>query len=212
MKPPLDAARRTMPRIATADDTALVTRILVDAFDDDPMWGPWAFPDPRTRNRFREAVFRLIVEGALRYRWVWLSGDHHATTLWIPPDGSELSPLQEQQVDSVLRESLGAAAGRVLQAFETLASHKPAEPHYQLTMFGTDPNMAGYGIGQRLLSANLARLDQRAAAAHLETRDELVRFYERFGFRRRRRFDLENGLTVNLMWRDPHPPPGHGAQ
>jgi ribosomal protein S18 acetylase RimI-like enzyme len=99
---------------------------------------------------------------------------------------------------------LGSAAGRVLHAFETFASHTPDEPHYYLTMFGTDPSMAGHGIGQRLLSANLAHLDDQGDAAYLEAGDELVPFYERFGFRRRRRFDLEGGPTVNLMWRDPH--------
>jgi ribosomal protein S18 acetylase RimI-like enzyme len=208
----IEAAVQTPPRIAHNRDQALVTRILVDAFDNDPMWGPWAFPDPQTRRSNREAVFRLIVEGALRYPWVWLSGDEMATTVWIPPGGRELSTLQEQEVDSVLRKSLGEAADPVLRAFETFATARPEEPHYYLTMFGSEPDRAGQGIGQRLLSANLAHLDDRGAAAYLETRDELVPFYERFGFRRCGRFDLEHGPTVNPMWRDPHPAPGPGAE
>jgi ribosomal protein S18 acetylase RimI-like enzyme len=190
------------PHIATDDETDLVTRILVDAFDDDPMWGAWAFPEPSTRAGFREGVFRLIVEGALHYPWVWLSGDHKATTVWIPPGGREMSVAQEHEVDAVLRSSLGDAVDPVLRAFEALDAARPQEPHYYLTMFGTAPGSAGRGIGQRLLSANLAQLDQRGAAAYLETRDELVPLYERFGFRRRHLLDLGRHLTVTTMWRE----------
>lgn len=118
-----------------------------------------------------------------------------------------MSTVQEQEVDAVLRQSLGGAAERVLRASETFATARPQEPHYYLTMFGSAPSRVGQGIGLRLLSANLSRLDSRGAAAYLETRDELVRLYERFGFRRRNRFDLERGVTVNTMWRDPHPAP-----
>src|SRR3954453_7092856 len=85
-------SRRNMtatPRRATAQDVPQVTRILVDAFADDPMWGAWAFPDPVTRRRSREQVFRLLVEGATRYPHVWISPDGAATAVWIPPGGTE---------------------------------------------------------------------------------------------------------------------------
>jgi ribosomal protein S18 acetylase RimI-like enzyme len=204
----MEEASESPPRVATEDDKALVTRILVDAFDDDPMWGAWAFPEPHTRARYREGVFRQIVEGALRYPWVWLSGDEIATTVWIPPGGREMSTVQEQEVDAVLRESLGGAADRVLRAFEAFDAARPDDPHYYLTMFGSAPRSAGRRIGQRLLSANLADMDSRGAAAYLEASDELVPLYERFGFRLRHRFDLGRRVTVNAMWRDPLPARG----
>ena len=99
-------------------------------------------------------MFRLLVEGAMRYAWVWLAADDAATALWIPPGGSELSPTQEQQIDSVLHESLGTQAAAVLHAFEMFAEARPTEPHYYLTLLGTDPAYSGHGIGRRLLSAN----------------------------------------------------------
>lgn len=195
--------RAPSPRVATSADAATVTRILVAAFHDDPMWGAWAFPDPRTRIRHRETVFRLLVEGALRYPWVWLAADDAATALWIPPGGTELSPTQEQQIDSVLHESLGVQAATVLQAFEMFAGARPAEPHYYLTLLGTDPAYGGRGIGRRLLSANLGQVDAEGAAACLEAADELVPLYERHGFRVLDRFALDDGPTVNCMWRHP---------
>jgi len=194
------------PRVATSADALVVTRILVDAFHDDPMWGPWAFPDPTTRRQGRDTVFGLLVEGALRYPWVWLSAGKAAAAVWIPPDGSELSSAQEQQINAVLFESLGARASSVLEAFERLAEARPTEPHYYLTLLGTDPTYGGRGIGQRLLSANLERVDAAGAPAYLEASDELVPLYERFGFQVLRRFALDDGPTVNGMWREPEAP------
>jgi GNAT superfamily N-acetyltransferase len=191
------------PRMATAADGPLVTRILVDAFHDDPMWGSWAFPDPHTRQQGRVAVFGLLVEGAMRYPWVWLAADDAATAVWIPPGGSELSPAQEQQIDSVLLESLGSRAASVLEAFEMFAEARPTEPHYYLTLLGTDPAHHGRGVGQRLLAANLGQVDAAGAPAYLEAGDELVPLYERFGFRTLKRFALTDGPTVNGMWREP---------
>jgi GNAT superfamily N-acetyltransferase len=175
------------PRMATAADGPLVTRILVDAFHDDPMWGSWAFPDPHTRQQGRVAVFGLLVEGAMRYPWVWLAADDAATAVWIPPGGSELSPAQEQQIDSVL----------------LFAEARPTEPHYYLTLLGTDPAHHGRGVGQRLLAANLGQVVAAGAPAYLEAGDELVPLYERFGFRTLKRFALTDGPTVNGMWREP---------
>ena len=197
------------PRRATGADAALVaalvTAILVEAFGEDPMWGAWAFPDPATRRQYRGLVFGLLVEGALRYPWVWVSADNAATALWIPPGAEELSPDQEQEIDAVLHASLGDRADAVLHAFESFEAARPVEPHYYLTLLGTDPRRGGHGIGGRLLRSSLETLDAEESAAYLEAADELVSFYERFGFRRLTRFELDAGLTVNGMWRDPRP-------
>ncbi len=191
------------PRVATATDRPIVTRILVEAFQDDPMWGPWAFPDPHARRRGREAVFTVLVEGAMRYPWVWLTTDHAAAAVWIPPGETELSPAQERRIDSILRDSLGADVDAVLDAFERFEQARPEEPHFYLTLLGTDPAHHGRRIGQGLLSANLGQVDARGAPAYLEAADELVALYERFGFRSLSRFALPDGPTVNGMWREP---------
>jgi GNAT superfamily N-acetyltransferase len=195
------STQEAAPRVATPGDAPVVERILVEAFQDDPMWGPWAFPDPETRSQHRATVFRLLVEGALRYPWVWLAADRSAA-VWIPPGGTELSPAQEQQINDVLYESLGGRAATVLEAFERFAEARPTESHYYLTLLGTDPAHRGRGLGQRLLSANLERVDAAGAPAYLEASDELVPLYERFGFRVLKRFALDGGPTVNGMWRE----------
>ncbi|MGC4111504.1 MAG: GNAT family N-acetyltransferase [Nocardioides sp.] len=189
--------------LAKPEDARVVTGILVDAFADDPMWGAWAFPEPTTRRANREAVFRILVDGALAHPCSWLSGDRTATSLWIPPGASEMSAEQEAEIDELLQTSLGAGVGAVLSAFERFDEARPDEDHHYLTLLGTDPAHQGRGTGGRLLAANLERLDGQHAAAYLEAADELVPFYARFGFEHRSRIALEDGPTVNGMWRDP---------
>lgn len=194
---------QTTSRVATSAEAPVVTRILVDAFADDPMWGPWAFPDPGSRRRHRETIFALLVEGALAYPHVWLTAGDTATALWIPPGGTELSTEHEARIDEVLRESLGDRAGAVLHAFEQFQEARPATPHFYLTLLGTDPACAGRGHGRRLLEENLRYVDGEMLPAYLEAADGLVGLYERYGFRVTSRFDLRDGPTVNAMWRDP---------
>ena len=93
-------------------------------------------------------------------------------------------------------------AAAVLHAFEMFAESRPTEPHYYLTLLGTDPAYSGRGIGRRLLSANLGQVDAEGAAAYVEAADELVPLYERHGFRVLNRFDPNDRPTVNCMWRE----------
>ena len=80
---------------------------------------------------------------------------------------------------------------------------EPAEPHYYLSLFGTDPACAGRGYGQRLLAHNLAAIDTEGAAAYLDCADGLVPLYTRFGFSVTGSFFLPDGPRSNGMWRPP---------
>ena len=196
------ATATATPRIATEADAATVTRVLTDAFHADGVWGEWAFPDPRSRRAKREALFRIFVDGAIRYPWSWLTPGETAASVWIPPTGSDLSAEQEETLESLLRDG-DAAADRILRGFELLEAARPPDPHYHLSLLGTDPVHAGAGHGQRLLVHNLARLDAEGSAAYLDTADHLVPLYQRYGFSHIGSFVLPEGPRTNMMWRDP---------
>lgn len=202
---PLDPATLTNggPRVATPDDATTVTALLVDAFAADPFWGAgaWAFQGHPAARKLREAVFRLIVDGALRYPWVWLHAGETASSVWIPPGGAELSKEQEATLEALLCSALGSAASRLLRSFELFDAAWPRADHYFLSLLGTHPDHSGHRHGQNLLSAYLALLDAEGAPAYLDCADERVPLYQRYGFRRTGSFVLPDGPTVNTMWR-----------
>lgn len=200
------ASRR--PRVATSRDAAMVTALLTDAFAADVMWGPWAFPEPESRQANRAAVFGLLVQGAMRFPWAWIGADDAAATLWIPPGCNELSHRQEQALDRLLWEIAPATRSRILQGFEMIEAARPIEEHYYLTLFGSDPARTGRGHGQALLRHNLALLDAEGVPAYLEADDALVPLYRRHGFTIKGRFVLPDGPAITAMWR----PPGAPAQ
>jgi GNAT superfamily N-acetyltransferase len=188
-------------RVATQADLAGATRTLSAAFHDDPLWS-WAFPD---RAKL-EVWWRFLIESALRYPWVWIAGDYAAATVWIPPGASELTEEEEGRVGPLLHDLLGDRAAeitRLLERFE--ASHPTDEPHYYLSLFGTHPDHRGQGLGMRLLAENLARIDEQAMPAYLESSNPAnVERYERVGFKRVGELSTPDGShSVATMWREP---------
>jgi len=149
----------TRPVLAGDRDAATLTRLLTDAFHADGVWGQWAFPDPGTRRANRETMFRQFVDGALRYPFTWLTEGETAASVWIPPGGTDVSDEQERKLETFLRCGQGVDVERVQQAFGLFDSARPSEPHYYLSLLGTDPGHAGRGHGQRLLAHNLGQID-----------------------------------------------------
>ncbi len=193
------------PRIATAADAEKVTEILVLAFNRCPTWG-WVFPDPVARARQHRALWGLLVAGALRYPWVWLGAGDVTTSVWIPPDGTELSDEQLALVEPMFVDMLGPGASRVLSTLDAFdAAHPHDEPHYYLSLLGTDPAHHGHGYGLGLLEENLRIIDAEGMPAYLESSNPAnVPLYERYGFRVLSSFDVPGGgPTVPTMWRPP---------
>lgn len=192
------------PHVADADDIDDVVEILVAAFYADPLWS-WAFPDPLLRRAQHRQLWRLAVEGAVRYPWVWLAPDNAATSVWIPPEGTELSEEQEERLEPLLRELLGPGAARVVETFSLFERHHPrAAPHYYLSLLGTDPLQSGRGHGLRLLAGNLRLIDEAEMPAYLEASNVAnVPLYERYGFTVHGSFRPPGGPEVVTMWREP---------
>jgi ribosomal protein S18 acetylase RimI-like enzyme len=199
------ADRVSMPRVAGPDDADLVVELLVGAFFDDPTWA-WVFPDPQARRSQHRELWRLFVDGALRYPWVWIGPGEVATSVWIPPRGSELSDEQAAMLDPLLAVLLGRDAARATRVFEAFdKAHPRTVPHYYLSLLGTDPARRGHGHGLRLLADNLRVIDAAGSPAYLEASNPVnVALYERYGFERLDSFELpDGGPTVQTMWREP---------
>jgi GNAT superfamily N-acetyltransferase len=188
-------------RVATDADLDGLTATLAAAFQTDPLWGGWAFPDPEDLA----AWWRLHIGSALRYPCVWVAGDFAAVSLWIPPDGTELTDEDEERIPPLLDQLLGPRASDVMALLERFeSSHPREEPHYYLSLLGTHPEHRGYGLGMGLLAENLARMDAERVPTYLESSNpDNNRRYERLGFRQVGEFTTPDGKrTVATMWRD----------
>jgi len=192
------------PRRADDADADDVVALLVAAFAEDPTWS-WAFPDPQRRAAQYTVLWRLIVEGAMRYRTVWLTGGATAASVWVPPGGTDLSPEQEAVVAESIEAVTGAGTERVLLALEAFEqAHPRHEPHWFLSLLGTAPAHRGRGHGFGLLEANLRMVDAERSPAYLEASNPAnVPLYERYGFAVHGEFSFPGGgPTVVTMWRD----------
>ena len=197
-------------RVAAPGDATTVTEILVRAFNKCPTWG-WAFPDPQARAAQHRALWGLFVEGAMRFPWVWLGAGGVTTSVWIPPGESEMSDEQLDRLEPMLKQLLGTGASRVLATLDAFdAAHPHDEPHFYLSLLGTDPAQYGHGYGLGLLAENLRAVDAQGMPAYLESSNPAnVPLYQRYGFRQVGSFDLPyGGPTVPTMWR---PPAGLGS-
>jgi ribosomal protein S18 acetylase RimI-like enzyme len=68
-----------------------------------------------------------------------------------------------------------------MRASSALDALHPAEPHWFLSLLGTEPALQGRGLGGALLEHGLARAG--GVPVHLDTDSERnVAWYERFGF------------------------------
>jgi len=127
--------------------TEEVADLFARAFYDDPIWS-WAFPDPSLRAEQHRRLWGLFVEGAMRYPWVWLTPGNTATSVWIPPNGTELSEEQEAALEPTIVEMLGAGAAPVMHALELFDRAHPREvPHFYLSLLGTSAEHRGRGMG-----------------------------------------------------------------
>jgi ketosteroid isomerase-like protein/ribosomal protein S18 acetylase RimI-like enzyme len=194
-------------RIATKADLDGLTKTLTAAFQSDPLWGRWAFPDAGDL-----AVWlRFYLASALRYPCVRVIGDYAAAAVWIPPGGSELTAEDEERIEPLVDRLVGPRAADVLELLTRFeASHPREPPHYYLSLLGTHPDYRGRGLGLALLSDSLASIDTEGVPAYLESTNPINnRRYEHVGFRQVGEFTTPDGTrTVTTMWRDAEGPAG----
>jgi GNAT superfamily N-acetyltransferase len=193
-------------RCATPGDVDRIVDTVTLAFTTDPLWS-FAFPESLDQRRQFETWWRLFIESALRYPWIWVTGECEAMALWIPPGGTELTLGEEESFNSWVRDFAPGRADVVLDVVERLdSSHPRDEPHYYLSLLATHPEHRGKGLGMGLLAENLAVIDRESSPAYLESSNQAndVR-YARLGFERCGTIDLSSrgGPVVTTMWRPP---------
>ena len=204
-RPPASGARESGVAIKLAVDaaseaeTSRVTDVVSEAFLDDPTWS-WAFPDPAVRRQW----WTFCIREALRYPWTFSTEGFETVSVWIPPDGSELSPGAELSVPARLIDLVGDRASDVGELLERFGrAHPRDEPHYYLSLLGTAREHRGRRLGMALLEENLARIDAEHMPAYLESSNPNNNHrYESVGFVAVSSFQApSDGPAVTGMWR-----------
>ncbi len=180
-------AHTSSVRRATRREIPLVTRILVDAFQHDPMF-QYVIPSAEQRARILPILFQLNADYAHRFGEVYLNAEHTAALLWLPSDRAEMTAWRLLRTGLITTPlainwrilwSLLATTDQMAKQHARLISR----PHWYLSQIGVVSAYQGQGIGGNVLRPLLARLDADRLPCYLETPTAAnVTFYQRYGF------------------------------
>jgi GNAT superfamily N-acetyltransferase len=191
-------------RAAGPSDVAAVTRCLVSAFFEDPLWGRWTFPDPAARPEGLYELMGAWTSAAVPHGWVRMTDGAEAAAVWLPPGVPEMTDAEEERFETRMAELMGSRAGELQGVFEAFAENHPDEPSYYLSLWGTHRDHAGRGLGSALIRDDLARVDAQGAVAYLESTNPVnLPRYEALGFVRTGTFGPPGGPVITTMRREP---------
>ena len=191
-------------RAATEQDLPALSACLSSAFFADPVWGGWAFLDPARRPESLAALMGFWAAVAVRHGWVRMTPGAETVAVWIPPNEPEMTAEEEVSFDELLDRLFAGRAGELRALFEQFEEHHPSSPHFYLSLWGTDREYAGRGLGAGLIRENLARIDAAGMPSYLEsTNPANLPRYEALGFVPRSEFGPPGGPVITTMWREP---------
>ena len=207
---PTGGARPSSPivQLASTSDRNELAAVLGRAFETDPVWG-WLFPDPDTKLRKSSQVFQAYLRDAMKVGEVYTTPGREGASLWKPPGKWKLSNgAILRSLPSLLR-AFGTRLPASLEVERKVESQHPMQPHWYLSVIGTDPVAQGRGVGNALIRQVTDRCDREGLPAYLESsKAENVPYYERYGFKVTGETVLgSDGPTIWFMWRNP-PVPG----
>jgi GNAT superfamily N-acetyltransferase len=188
-------------RRAQPADFPGLAAMLARAFYDDPVTA-WFYPDAARRLRHGRRFFAIRLRQLAGHGLIFTNAACSGAALWAPPGQWREDFRQSLRMLPMLPVLLPRLA-RSTRAVREIERHHPAEPHYYLSVLGTDTDKQGGGIGSALLGPMLHRCDVTETAAYLESSKESnLSFYARHGFAVRERIELPEGPPLWLMWRE----------
>ena len=193
----------TSNRTASAAEFPAIARCLARAFDDDPVSG-FLFPDPRARRARLESFYRIVLGMMESHGAIQVDAEMRGAAVWQAPSPPKPSLLDGIVGALVMMSVLRTASLRALALGRAVNAVHIAEPHWYLSLLGTDPAHQGQGVGSALVAPILERCDREGVPAYLESsREENVPFYERLGFRVTQVLSVPSGPTLWAMLRAP---------
>lgn len=193
-------------RDARPEEVPEISRVLARAFRDDPVHR-WLLPSEAKRARHSHRLFAGVTSDLMSAGRVLTTANFAGAALWHAPDRRRPGALARFTQACQFLMILGLRASTVARSFRLLENKHPAEPHWYLSVLGTDPPRQGHGVGSALIRPMLARCDADHVPAYLESsRESNIAFYERHCFTVVEEIQLEGGPKVWAMRREPRAP------
>jgi GNAT superfamily N-acetyltransferase len=173
-----------------ADERDATVVTLARAFHDDPLFN-FLVPNLRSQSRALLTFMGSLLADGRPFDEIWVARADRAVVgvaVWLPPGAFPRRLRRElaayvREAPSVHRLGRRLPAALRLQALLERKHHEVTDPHWYLSLLGTDPAFQGRGIATALLAPVLARADDQGVRAYLETQKEAnVPWYRRHGF------------------------------
>lgn len=168
----------------------------------------WMMPDDSRRRRGLSRMFATMTRHHFLATGVaevaHRGGALSAAALWDPPGRWKHTRLEELLMMPGFLRALGRRVTRGQQLAELMKKHHPEEPHWYLSVIGSDLTVRGGGFAQALLRSRLAHVDAEYAPAYLESSNpDNVGYYQRFGFEVTGEIAVpDGGPVMTAMWRN----------
>jgi GNAT superfamily N-acetyltransferase len=201
---PLESARfHVAPgRVAASRDFDAALTTLVAAFDEDPVWGGWAFPDDSKATQQRRELFALWLREAMPLESVRVVDDCAAVALWYPPGSAGDSESYRAELQAFATR-LGSHAEAFLRGSEMFAATQPEGQFWYLALLAVRPSDRGRGLGMGLLRSCLGSAEFQGVPTYLEsTHPANTPRYQKLGFADLGAFRLPGGPSVTRLWRE----------
>ncbi|WP_203567939.1 GNAT family N-acetyltransferase [Aestuariimicrobium ganziense] len=199
-------------RPAVRADLKAASAIFASAFGATPQWR-WLIAADDVRARVLPGFFRASLGHALSKGRLTVSVDESSAALdgvaaWMPP-GQWRVPSWRGLV--ALPTVMPLIPGGHLKEFSRRgplldrAAHDahPAVPHWYLAGVAVLPSGQARGVGSRLVEEGVEHASAGGHPLYLECAEDLVGYYERFGFGELNRIEAGEGAPVQIgMWHD----------
>ena len=196
--------RSSTVRRARTNELQQLAGLLAAAFYDDPVWGPYFFPDQRRRLEGLTRFFAGELRQFMPHELIWTIEDVAGVTVWAPPGHWQVPPRESLCRAPSIARAFGRGLPRVLRATTMVEKQHPGVPLYYLPYIGVAPARQGNGLGTALLRPVLDRCDTEGAPAYLEaTNQRNLPLYRRRGSRCERSLTCRTGHACGRCGESP---------
>lgn len=193
-------------RQITSQDVLDLSHCFKRAFDQDPVMR-WLFLSPKEWEKCALRYFGMAITHYMHNGHALTTNGLEGAALWSKPNSAK--PSMWHQIISDMKMSWFFKDGfvRGMQIQQALQEIHPKQPHWYLSMIGTDTRHRGEGVGPALLQPVLQLCDEQNLPTYLESSNQKnISFYIRHGFEILQDVTIPGGPTLWPMLRQSQHP------